>query len=133
MALLLRGDHTTMAPDPSLAAATVAIANPDTSSSFIPVGQVIMHGLVAFFGAITHAIRAHRNGQSKGFVDFILLTIMSSFSGLIFSLLALQMTENLYYSLAAAGAGGFLGVEGLAFVSDLIKNALSQSLKKGDR
>lgn len=107
--------------------------SPENISPQIYSDQIIMHGMVAFFGAITHAIRAHRAGQSKGLIDFALLTIMSSFSGLIFSLIALQATDNLYFTLAAAGAGGFLGVEGLSFASNFIKNSLAQSLKKGDR
>lgn len=89
-----------------------------------------MHGMVAVFGAITHAIRAHRAGKSKGPVDFLLLTVMSSFSGMLFAFAAFQVADNAYFTLAAAGAGGFLGVEGLAFMSDLIKNALAESIKK---
>lgn len=99
-------------------------------TSSIPTGQLIAHGVVAIFGAITHAIRAHRLGQSKGLADFALLTIMSSFSGMVFAFIALSTTDSVYFTLSAAGAGGFLGIEGLAYLSTFIKESLKNSLNK---
>lgn len=96
----------------------------------IHVWQLVMHGLVALFGAVTHAIRAHRLGQSKGLSDFILLTLMSSFSGMIFAFIALNTTNSLYFTLAAAGAGGFLGVEGMTYLLTTFKDVLKESLFK---
>lgn len=86
--------------------------------------SVVTHGLIAGFGALTHAINAHRKGETKGFIDFCLLTIMSSFSGVIFALVALHLFENQYITLAAAGSGGFIGVEGLALLSPKIRDIL---------
>ena len=77
----------------------------------------IKHGLIALFGALAHAINAHRKGESKSFLDFILLTVLSSFSGIIFALLAVHMFEDGYITLAITGAGGYIGVEGLTLVS----------------
>lgn len=77
----------------------------------------VKHGTIALFGAIAHAINAHRAGESKTFLDFILLTILSSFSGIIFALLAVHMFEDGYITLAIAGSGGYIGVEGLSMIS----------------
>lgn len=91
---------------------------------------MVKHGIIALFGAMAHAINAHRKGTSKGILDFLLLTVMSSFSGVIFALLALQFFHNEYLTLAAAGSGGFLGVEGLTFVSFKMRAILINFLTK---
>lgn len=95
----------------------------------LTVGTIGKHGAIAFFGAITHAIRAHRDGSSKGILDFFLLTVMSSFAGVIFALVALHTFENEYITLAAAGSGGFLGVEGLTYLAAKIRDSISNAIK----
>ncbi len=95
--------------------------------STFAVSAIAKHGLIAGFGALAHAINAHRTGKTKGLLDFCLLTIMSSFSGVIFALVALNLFENQYITLAAAGSGGFLGVEGLTVLSGKIREALVNS------
>jgi len=83
----------------------------------------IAHGLLAFFGAIVHASKAHREGKSKNFMDFLLLTIMSSFSGVMFALLGFEMFGyESYLSLAMAGTGGYVGVEGMTFIVTYLKD-----------
>lgn len=77
----------------------------------------IAHGLLAVFGAIVHASKAHREGQSKNILDFLLLTVMSSFSGVMFAILGLEIFgTSSYLTLAMAGTGGFVGVEGMTFI-----------------
>lgn len=77
----------------------------------------IAHGLLAFFGAIVHASKTFRDGGTKNLVDFIILVIMSSFSGVMFALLGFEMFGvDSYLSMAMAGAGGFVGVEGMTIV-----------------
>lgn len=77
----------------------------------------IAHGLLAFFGALVHASKAHREGHSKNALDFILLTVMSSFSGVMFALIGFEVFGyDSYMSLAMAGTGGFIGVEGMTFI-----------------
>lgn len=88
------------------------------------------HGAIALLGAVVHALAAHRAGKSKGFLDFLILTTMSSFSGVIFALVAFQFFDNPYMTLALTGAGGFLGVEGLAFISAQLREALMLALNK---
>ena len=90
---------------------------------------VFKHGVLACTGAVAHAIQAHRTGRSKGLLDFILLSIMSSFSGVVFALLALNTFQNEYITLASAGIGGFLGVEGLTMISGKLKDSISQFIK----
>lgn len=81
----------------------------------------ITHGLLAIFGAFTHAASAHREGKSKTFMDFVLLTIMSSFSGVMFALMGFHFFgQGSYITLAMAGTGGFMGVEGMTWVVKVI-------------
>ena len=78
----------------------------------------ITHGILAVFGAIVHTSKAHREGKSKNLLDFILLTLMSSFSGVIFALVGFQtFGSDSYLTLAMAGTGGFVGVEGMTFIT----------------
>lgn len=77
----------------------------------------VAHGALAVFGAIVHASKAHREGTSKTFMDFIILTLMSSFSGVMFALIGFEMFgHESYLSLAMAGTGGFIGVEGMTMI-----------------
>lgn len=90
--------------------------------SKIATATLIKHGVLAFFGAIVHASGAHRKGESKGLLDFMLLVIMSSFSGVIFALVGLAtFGEDSYYTLALAGTGGFLGVEGMTIIIEKLR------------
>lgn len=98
------------------------------SSTFFALSAFAKHALLAGFGALAHAINAHRTGKTKGPVDFVLLTIMSSFSGVMFALVALHTFENQYITLAAAGSGGFLGVEGMTILSYKIRDMLAGTL-----
>ena len=77
--------------------------------------QYTAHGSIALFGAIVHALDANRKGHTKSFIDFMALTVMSSFSGVIFALLGLQFfPDQVYFSAALAGTGGYLGIEGMS-------------------
>lgn len=90
-----------------------------------PVTPYVAHGLLALFGAFVHAAKSHREGESKTVVDFLVLMIMSSFSGVMFALIGLEtFGEASYLTLAMAGTGGFIGVEGMTYVIQLIRNRL---------
>lgn len=83
----------------------------------------VAHGALAVFGAIVHASKAHRDGTSKNLLDFCILTIMSSFSGVMFALIGFEMFgHESYLSLAMAGTGGFVGVEGMTFIVSFLTN-----------
>lgn len=90
---------------------------------------ITKHGMLALLGAIAHAMNAHRIGRSKTLMDFFLLVIISSFSGLLFSLLALQFFHSEYLTLAAAGAGGYSGVEGLTVLTKKIREMIANAIK----
>ncbi len=98
-------------------------------SGVIGISLMIKHGTIAAFGAVAHAIRSHREGKSKGLLDFLLLSLMSSFSGVVFALLALNFFGDGYLTLAAAGAGGYLGVEGLTVLAYKIRDSLADAIK----
>ncbi len=87
---------------------------------------LIAHLIIAIFGAVVHAAKAYRLGTSKTWVDFFTLTVMSSFTGVIFSLMALHTLgpEQHYLTLAMAGTGGFLGVEGMTFIIEKVRTVL---------
>ena len=85
----------------------------------------IAHGLLASFGAFVHASKVYRAGGTKNSLDFLLLTVMSSFSGVLFALVGSEMFgPESYITLAMAGTGGFLGVEGIAYAIELLKKRL---------
>ena len=91
------------------------------------VAQFVAHGAIACFGAVVHAARAHRAGTAKTLFDFITLAFMSSFTGAMFALLGLQfIPDQQYLTLALAGTGGYMGVEGMALVIDRIKEFIDK-------
>lgn len=98
-----------------------------TTMSF-STGALVAHGAVALFGAIVHAAQAHRKGNVKTLLDFFVLTLISSFSGAMFAFLGLYMfgETQLYLTMAIAGTGGFLGVEGMSLIVERIKNIIAQ-------
>lgn len=89
--------------------------------------SIVAHGGLALFGAVVHAAKAHRSGNSKTFVDFTILTTMSSFSGVMFALVGFQFfADQAYLTMAMAGTGGFLGVEGMTIIVDRLKKVISK-------
>lgn len=89
------------------------------------------HGALALFGAVVHASKAHREGESKTGSDFIILTVMSSFSGVMFSLVGFYFfgESQPYITMALAGTGGYLGVEGMAIIVDTIRVLINKRIK----
>lgn len=91
----------------------------------VSVSVLAKHGTIAFFGGLAHAINKHRTGESKGWLDLLALTAMSSFFGLLFGFIALYLFKNNeYITLAMAGTGGWLGIEGVGMLLALIKKLL---------
>ena len=77
----------------------------------------IAHGFLALFGALVHATKAYREHKTKNFLDYLALIFMSSFSGVMFALVGLEVLgETSYITMALAGTGGFIGVEGMSFI-----------------
>ncbi len=93
----------------------------------------IKHGIIAFFGALVQALVERREGRSKTFADLVILTIIGSFAGVIFGLLALNFfPHNQYISLAITGAGAVLGKEGLKVVANKLLDMLRITIDKND-
>ncbi len=91
----------------------------------ISTSQVVAHGGLAIFWAIVHALNAHRNWKTKSFLDFVILVIMSSFTWVMFTLLALHLFPTATYLLfAMSGAWGYLGVEWMSMVVGYLKNRM---------
>lgn len=84
--------------------------------------QYIAHAGIALFGAVVHALEAQRKGSSKTFADFAALVVMSSFSGVMFALVAVSyLQDQVYLTTAIAGTGGYIGVEGMSFIVEYLK------------
>lgn len=82
-----------------------------------PYFAYITHGVLAVFGALVHASKAHQDGTTKNPVDLLAIVFMSSFSGVMFALVGLEFFgHGSYVTLAMAGAGGYVGVEGMSFI-----------------
>ena len=97
----------------------------------VTTGALAKHGAIAFFGAMVHALNAYRNGQTKGPLDILTLTIISSFSGVMFFLVGVHfMGEGNYLTVALTGAGAFWGVEGTAVLLNAMKRGLIANLMK---
>ncbi len=93
----------------------------------VPSYSIAAHALIALFGAVVHAAKAYRAGATRTLLDFVTLTVMSSFSGVMFALLALYMFPGQHYlTLAMAGTGGFLGVEGMTLVIDRVRQVITK-------
>jgi LydA holin phage, holin superfamily III len=84
---------------------------------------LLAHGIAAIAGGFVHALEAHRNGSSKTWKDHVSLVIMSSFTGVIFALVALSIwPSSIYLTIATAGTGGYIGVEGLSWIIKYARN-----------
>lgn len=89
----------------------------------ISTSALATHGALALFWAIVHALDAHRKGQSKTFTDGIILIVMSSFAGVMFTILGLHLfPTSTYLVYAMSGAGWYIGVEGMSMVIKYIKS-----------
>lgn len=77
---------------------------------------------MAMIGAIVHALIAYRKGETRNVLDVIILTMISAFGGLIGGLLSVQFypTDEIMLMIGA-GMGGYLGVEGLTYLVNVIK------------
>jgi hypothetical protein len=81
--------------------------------------------IIPVIGALAHALDSVRTGKTKSLRDFFILSFISGFSGLMFLLLALAAAPNNIYVIGlVAGAGGWLGVEGMATITNFVKRTI---------
>jgi len=99
----------------------------------ITLGVVAKHGMIALFGGIAHAINASRNGETKGWLDFAFLTVLSSFFGLLFGFMSIHfLGANEYLTVTIAGTGGFLGVESLKMIIPILRRLLGVPIEQDE-
>lgn len=93
----------------------------------------LMHFLilaaVIIFGSIAHATSrlkvARDNDQEFTQTDFIILTIIASFSGLVFGLAGTLFFENQVMIILCSAIGSFLGMAGLNHLAAVILDVLT--------
>jgi len=106
--------------------------------SFLHISQATVELLVIagviLFGAIVHAtaqLKVHKdNGKEFDRVDFTVLTLIASFSGLVFGLTASLFFENLVVIILFSAIGAFLGMAGLNRVANTLLEVLTGYLNK---
>lgn len=97
----------------------------DTATVAISYKALTVHGIAAVFGAFAHALNAHRSGNSKTWLDFLALFVISSFAGTMFFLLGFYVFgKDNYLTIVMGGSGGWLGIEGLSFLVSFVKKSI---------
>lgn len=87
------------------------------------------HAMLALLGGIVHALMSYRSGETKSPADLLILSIISAFTGVIFALIAMHFFPGTYLTYASAGFGGFIGVEGMAYLTAFLKKKLKNLSK----
>ena len=89
---------------------------------------------VIVFGAVVHATAQLKISRDKKtdftFIDFIVLTIISAFSGMVFGLLATLLWNEQLIVILASAIGSFLGMAGLNRIANTLLDVLTQTVKK---
>ena len=89
---------------------------------------------VTIFGAIVHATSQLKIKRDKKqeftFIDFIILTIIAMFSGMVFGLLATLVWSNVTIIILSTAIGSFLGMAGLNKVTNIVLELLINSASK---
>jgi len=101
-----------------------------------PFWKHIFTTMVVVFGAVVHAtakLKIARDNRDDRFnhVDFIVLFIVASFAGMVFSFLARFYFENEYIINFCASIGSFLGIAGVNAVGQAFLEILIAKLPKG--
>ncbi len=103
---------------------------------FVISMKYVLAGLVTMLGATVHATIQWKKARSKeeihfSFVDFLILLLISAFSGLMFGLLALIFfDDNTPVFLMAFGLGSLSGLEGLNRISIAFLERILKEIKK---
>lgn len=97
--------------------------------------QYVVVGLFILFGAIVHATAqlkiARDSKQVFTGTDFLILSVIAAFSGILFGLLATIAFNNQILVLICSGVGAFLGMAGLnKFAATMLEFLVSKVDKK---
>ena len=99
--------------------------------------NALLIGGVILFGAIVHAtaqLKVHKDThQEFDFMDFIILTIIACFSGLVFGLTSSLFFENQIVVILFSAIGAFLGMAGLNRVSNTLLEVLTGYIGKNKK
>ena len=95
------------------------------------INILAMAGII-IFGSIVHATAklkiARDTSEAFTVADFVILSVIASFSGLIAGLLATIFLQEQTLVLAASGIGAFLGIAGLNAISSIFLEFLTELL-----
>lgn len=89
----------------------------------VVIAKWIAYSIWSVFGGLVHTLTEHRKGRIRSWKDGMVLTIISTFTGSLWTLLALHVYPNdTAMVILAGGLGGFLSLNGLAMVLTYFKN-----------
>jgi len=93
----------------------------------ITTSAIATHWTLAVFWAFVHALNAHRTWKSKTFIDFLSLTIMSSFTWVMFTLLGLHLFPSAPYIVyAMSWTGWYLWIEWMSILVGYLKTRFTK-------
>lgn len=82
---------------------------------------------MALFGALACALNARREKRIDNWLDFFTYLVIAAFAGFIFWLVGIFLWgQDSILTGIVAGMGGWLGVDGLAFLAEAIKRLLGR-------
>jgi len=97
------------------------------------ISMLVIFGVI-LFGAIVHAtsqMKIARDANTEFTrVDFLILTIIASFAGLVFGLLATLFFESEVVVILFSAIGAFLGMAGLNKISSILLQVLTSRIEK---
>lgn len=97
----------------------------------VALSKAILYGITAIVGGIVHALIAHRKGLTKGLGDILALTFISGFAGAMWILVAVYFQpQNEVVHLFAGGMGGYLSTEGLAMLTNSLREYIANKNNK---
>lgn len=89
---------------------------------------------VIFFGSIVHATSQLKIARDKNTefskADFLILTVISSFAGLVFGLIATLFFDNQIAVILFSAIGSFLGMAGLNKIANALLEFLVSKVDK---
>lgn len=87
------------------------------------IAKWILYSVWSVFGGIVHTLTEHRKGRVQSRGDAAALIFVSTFTGSIWTFMALRFYPNdTLLVVLAAGMGGFLSLNGLALVFEYFKS-----------
>ena len=87
------------------------------------IAKWVVLAIWAWFGGITHTLVEFRKGKVPSFRDGVMLAFISGFAGAMWGLVAMKFyPTDIVILMFASGFGGFMSLEGMAFMATFIRN-----------